>query len=694
MNLTTVHSLWLAPLCLALGVALAWFLYRRASSKDGFSPNLALLLAIVRAVAIALLAFFLLEPMIRTMVREVRKPVVVIAHDGSASLLAAGDTAALRSSYRKDLELLAERLGDRYEVRTFTYGREVREGLHFDQQDELTDIGELMRTVHDRLGGNDLGAVVLDGDGIYNRGRDPRLDATRLGVPIHTIALGDTTVRPDLVLRSVEHNRINYLGNEFPVLARIEARHLAGQRSRVAVMYNGREVAAQDLAISGDPFFKEVPFTLEAEKAGIQRYTVVVTATDGEATDVNNSQDIYIDVLDARQKVLLLGAAPHPDLGAIRNALAGLEGYETTVAYADDFAEPAASFDLVVLHGLPTLQKPVAAALQAAAAKNIPLMVILAPSVDFKAFNELGGGVQVSGTRAAFTDALPVVDRTFSAFTLEAELVRAIERFPPLQVPFGQYDLGRSASTLLTQRIGAVRTEYPLIALVGQGERRMATITGEGIWRWRIADQQQNGSHEQVDRLIHKLVQFLALKVDKKRFRVEHASAFNESDAVLFAAELYNPSYELVNTPEVEIVLQDEAGTEYPYAFSRTGNAYRLDAGRLPAGRYTWRARTELDGERFTASGEVLVRPVVAELLSTSADHGLLADLSARTEGLAVTQGGLQEVERAIRDRQDIAARSYSHASFSDLIDLRWIFFILLALLSLEWVLRRRNGAY
>jgi hypothetical protein len=54
----------------------------------------------------------------------------------------------------------------------------------------------------------------------------------------------------------------------------------------------------------------------------------------------------------------------------------------------------------------------------------------------------------------------------------------------------------------------------------------------------------------------------------------------------------------------------------------------------------------------------------------------------------------LEEVERAIREQQDIAARSYSHASFSDLIDLRWIFFVILALLSLEWVLRRRNGAY
>lgn len=694
MNLTTTHSLWLAPLCVALGVGLAWFLYRRASAKDGFSRQLALLLGVFRALVLSLLAFFLLEPMVRTLVREVRKPVVVIAHDGSSSLLAAGDTTALRNSYRKGLEELAERLSDRYEVRTFTYGQSVREGLAFDQEDALTDISEVTRTVYDRLAGGDLGALVLDGDGIYNRGRDPRFDIDRLAVPVHTIALGDTTVRPDVVLRSVEHNRINYLGNEFPVLARIEARHLSGQRSRVAVIHNGREIAAQELVISSDPFFQEVPFTLRAEKAGMQRYTIKVSATAGEATDVNNMQDIYIDVLDARQKVLVLGAAPHPDIGALRNALSKLEGYEVTVAFADEFSAPVAPFDLLILHALPSLTRPIAAVLQAAAAKAIPLMVVLGPTVDPKAFNALGCGVQLTGTRAALTDALSAVERGFSAFTMEQEMVRAIERFPPLQVPFGQYDLGRSASALLTQRIGAVRTNYPLLALVDQGERRMATVCGEGIWRWRIADQQQNGSHDHIDRLIHKLVQFLALKEDKKRFRVEHAAAFNENEALLFSAELYNLSYELVNTPEVEIQLEDETGTTYPYAFSRSTNAYRLDAGRLPAGRYSWRASTQWDSERFTAAGELLVRPVIAEMLSTTADHELLADLAARTGGIAVDATGLQEVERAIRERPEIAARSYAHASFSDLIELRWIFFLLLALLTVEWVLRRRNGAY
>ena len=84
VSLTTSHGLWLAPLCLLLGIGSAWWLYRRAEGKEGFSRNLSLVLAACRALAVALIAFFLLEPMVRILVREVRRPVVVVAHDGSS----------------------------------------------------------------------------------------------------------------------------------------------------------------------------------------------------------------------------------------------------------------------------------------------------------------------------------------------------------------------------------------------------------------------------------------------------------------------------------------------------------------------------------------------------------------------------------------------------------------------------------
>lgn len=694
MNLTTVHSFWLAPLCLLLGIALAWVLYRRGSAKDGFNKGLALSLGIIRALVIAIVAFFLLEPMIRIMVREVRKPVVVIAHDGSASLAAAGDTALLRDLFPSQVRQLSDRLSEKFEVRSFTYGQEVRDGLQFDQDDALTDISQLFREIHDRFNGPDLGAVIIDGDGIYNRGRDPRLDAERLGVPVHAIAMGDTTVRPDLVLRSVDHNRISYLGNEFPLLARVEARHLRNTRTHISVMQGGREIAGQDLQITGDPFFIDVPFNIKAARPGLQRFTVVIRSVEGEATEVNNAQDVHVDVLDDRQKILLLGAAPHPDLGAIKLALGGLDGYETELAYAADFDGSIDELDLIILHQLPSIKQSIQPLLQRAAERSIPICFILGQGMDFNAFNAVGSGVQVSGHRPAITDAQAAVNQDFTFFTLEDEHERVLERFPPLQVPFGQFELGRAATALLYQRVGVVRTNYPLIAFSQQGERRMATVSGEGLWRWRLADMQMNQKHENFDRLIHKTVQFLALKVDKNRFRVEHPPEFAESDPILLNAELYNASYELVNEPEATVVLMDEEGREYPYTFSRTANAYRLDAGRLPPGRYTWRAATELQGERYTAAGELNIRKLMAEQVSTVADHGLWADIAARTQGTVVQPGDLSALEATIMERPELVARSYSHASFNDLIELRWLFFVILFLLTAEWALRRRSGAY
>lgn len=694
MDLTTDLDPWLTLFCLFLGIALAWVLYRRTDEKEGFPRVLSWLLAAIRAMAIALIAFFLLEPMVRVLVREVRKPIVVIAHDGSSSLMAAGDTGSIRNAYAGELESLAGSLADRFEVRTFTYGQDVREGISFDQQDGLTDISQVMREVYDRFSGPDLGAVIIDGDGIYNRGRDPRSEVDRLGVPVHTIALGDTTVRPDLVLRGVEHNRIGYLGNELPLLVRVEARHMTGRNTRISILQGGKEVTGRDLVIGGHPSFVEIPLTVKAERAGMQRFTAVVRPAAGEVTEVNNRMDVLIDVLDDRQKVLLLGAAPHPDLGALRSALGGLEGYGTELAYAQEFTGRVEDHDLLILHGLPTTQRPIQPILQQASVAGVPICIILGSTVDLNAYNTLGAGVLVSAARGSSTDAQALVNKDFSYFTLDPDQQRAIERFPPLQVPFGQFELGRSATALLLQRIGVVNTTYPLVAFSQQQDRRMAVVAGEGLWRWRVADLQQNGDHSRFDGFVHKLVQFLALKVSKERFRVEHAPQFSETEPVLFSAEVYNASFEPVNGGEVDIVLNDAEGRDYRYVFSPVGNSYRLDAGRLPEGTYTWVARTTMDGQAFTVNGEVHVQALMAEQRSTIADHSLWADIAARTQGVMVRPGNTSAIVNAMQERKELVARSYAHPSFSDLISVRWLFFAILGLLTTEWVLRRRNGAY
>lgn len=693
MSLTTTLSPWLAPLCLLLGIALAWWLYRKDPARDPWPWKLSILLAACRALAVAFIAFFLLEPMVRILLREVRRPVVVVLHDGSSSLLAAhaGDRP---TTYAAELRKLEQRLADRYDVRAFTYGASLADGLSYEQQGPQTDIDQALREAYDRIGGADLGAVIIDGDGIYNRGRDPRSAADALGVPVFTIALGDTTVRPDLLVRNVEHNKIGYLGNELPILVRVEGRRLHGVATRISILLSGKEVAGKDVVLNGRSAFIEVPFTIMPERAGMQRYSAVVRQVTGEATEANNRMDVLIDVLDDRQKVLLFGAAPHPDLGAMRQALDGLEGYGHELAFADGPAVDPAGYDLVVLHGLPSSRFPIQAFLQKADAARVPICYIIGPGTDLSAFNARSAGLQVSAARGSATDAQARINPAFTHFNLEPELVRAIERFPPLQVPFGQFDAGRSAVILAYQRIGAVATHYPLISFVQQEERRDAVICGEGIWRWRMNDLQQNGDHARLDRLIHKLVQFLALKVNKERFRVEHAPRFADNEPVVFSAELYNATFEPVTTAEINIVLKDATGRDYPYSFSPSGNGYRAEAGRLPAGTYKWNARTALDGTAYTAQGEVYVEELVAERLTTVADHALWRDIAVRTGGIMVQPDAILTIADELGERKDLVSRSYAHPAFSDLIGIRWLFVVIVALLAVEWVIRRRSGAY
>ncbi len=694
MSITTSHSLWLAPLCLLLGAGLAWLLYRGAQAREGFVPRTALLMAVLRASAIALVAFFLLEPMVRMSTREIRRPVAVLLHDGSESLLAAGDTAFLRQRYLSELRSLSERLGERYEVRAFTYGEQMREGLDGEQADGLTDLSAALREVYDRFSGPDLGLVIVDGDGIVNRGRDPRIDAERLGVPVDVVTLGDTTVRPDLAIRSVEHNRISFLGNEFPLTVRVEAHHLAGRGSQVTVRHAGREVASQQLSISGDPFSKELAFLIKADQVGLQRYTVSLQPVEGEHALTNNSTDLYIDVLDGRQRILVLAAAPHPDVAAMREALGGLEGYEVEVAYADGFAGAVDGFDLIVLHQLPSGEHSIQPVIRRAKEKGIPYLLVLGAASDLAAADGLLAGAHMTGPRNATIDAQADVSDRFSLFTIEPDLKKALERFPPLQVPFAQYALGRGAEALAMQRVGVVRTESPLIAVQQLQGLRTAVVCGEGLWRWRLADQQYFGSHERFDRLLHKLVQFLAIKAEKKRFRVEHAPLFTSTDAVTMSAEVYNAAFEPVTDAEVGVVLTDSTGHEFPFAFRVAGEGYRLDAGRLAPGAYTWKARAMHKGEQFEATGELMVRALRVERLSTVADHALLADIAARTNGSIHAPDQLGQLGDALLGGEAVPARSYLDQRFTDLIASAWPFGVIVLLLATEWFLRRRSGAY
>ena len=182
-------------------------------------------------------------------------------------------------------------------------------------------------------------------------------------------------------------------------------------------------------------------------------------------------------------------------------------------------------------------------------------------------------------------------------------------------------------------------------------------------------------------------------KDDKRRFRVYPSkSTFNENERIILNAELYNDAYELVNTPDAQVTIKNNKNKSYPFLFTRSGNGYILDSGILPSGEYSFTSTTKLGEKKYSAQGQFFVVQQQAEFRQTTANHQLLYNLSNLNNGEVVYPSDLDKLIDKIRANELIKTVSYEDKRFEELINLKLIFFLILALLSVEWFLRKRNG--
>jgi hypothetical protein len=456
-----------------------------------------------------------------------------------------------------------------------------------------------------------------------------------------------------------------------------------------------RRLDNQVIEIDRNDFFTTREIILDADQSGMQRYRFVLSAVEGESTRANNSKDIFVDVLDARQKILLLANAPHPDLSALKQSIETNKNYEVEVATVANFSGNPQGYDFVIFHQLPSRVNPIGRILDILDEQNTPRWYITGLQTDYERLNQIQGLLTVSTDGRDQNEVQARVASGFNYFTIDETTKGELPNFPPLISPFGDFSERSGAQTLLYQRIRKIDTQFPLLLMGEDQGKRTGILLGEGIWKWRLFDFLQNENHELMDGFISKIVQFVSLKEDKRQFRVSlPKNIFDENEPVLMNAELYNKSFELINDPDVSIEVTDSEGKEYTYIFNKSGRAYDLNAGILPVGNYRYQASVNPDGERLTFSGQFSVQPIQLELYETTADHRLLKLLSDRYGGAKLSLDQIETLETTLRGEETIAPVIYSTTKNKPLINLRWLFFILLVLLSAEWFLRRYFGSY
>ncbi|MGB4400708.1 MAG: hypothetical protein WBJ10_15150 [Daejeonella sp.] len=687
LQFTSSSFFWLFG-CLALGIAYAFVLYG-ASAHLGKAVRNALFA--LRALAITILSFLLFAPLIRDIETTIEKPLIIIAQDNSASILVSKSKDFNQKSYTDNLKRLEKELSSDYDVRSFSFGSDVKNGLDLRFNSPVTDISSVFKLIQDQFSNRNIGALIIGSDGIYNRGPNPEYEARNLKSSIYTVALGDTIPKRDLLISNVNFNNITYLDNQFQVEVTVEAYQAQGSTSMLSISDKSGLIYSRPVSINSNEFRLMVPITLLARNKGIQQFNIRLSPISNELSVKNNSQTIFVEVIDGRQKVLIVANSPHPDLTAIKQSVEINKNYSVKVSLADAVdAADIKDAGLVILHQLPSLSKNGQDILKLAADK--PLLFILGAQSNVAAFSAAQSILSITSTGNT-QEAIASFEPDFYGFTLSDANKQRIRNFGPLISPFGNYGLKGPSNVMMSQQIGKVVTKMPMLVFGEDGQRKIAVLAGEGIWRWRLEDFQESGNHEAIDELVGKTVQYLSTREDKRKFRVYTSkNAFDENEHILVNAELYNSAFELINTPDVNISLTNKSGKSYSFVFSRTTNAYSLDAGVLPAGEYSYNARTELGKDKYTAVGQFVITQQEAELRQTRANHQLLYALAQQSGGKLVFPAQIMDLVKLIKTNENVKTVSYEDRKYEEPINLKLVFFIILALLTIEWFSRKRNG--
>jgi len=112
----------------------------------------------------------------------------------------------------------------------------------------------------------------------------------------------------------------------------------------------------------------------------------------------------------------------------------------------------------------------------------------------------------------------------------------------------------------------------------------------------------------------------------------------------------------------------------------------------LEPGRYTYSAETIIGQDRHVKQGQIHVLAVNLEDLFTTADHKVLEQLAEDKQGQFYAENQYDELLSFATSLEPGEESTRIESRWTDLLQLKFLLFFIVFLLTLEWLLRRWFG--
>lgn len=757
MHFAAPFPLWLAVLAVVAIIAVAVFTYRRPLVP--LPPSRRLLLAALRAIALALLVLFLARPTILVPPATASDLVVPVLVDASRSMrVTDSESGASRLEVAKRLlnEQLLPSLSRRFKPELFAVGdgltTTTADGLSADAR--RSDLSGAIEAIKARYRGRPIAGVVLVSDGADTelaradgnplgdqRSAGDGRDAGRAQLSIFPIGIGTSTGVPDREVVGVSAGDARLDAATVDLRVTAVSRGFGREPFQLRVLADGRVIDTRTLTPAADGSPVDAEFTVLPNPVTSTVYSAEIAAATGEAIVENNQRSVLVNPAGRKRRILAIEGSPGYDHSFLARALAADSGLDLDIIVrkgrndAGDetyYVQAGGGRAPQLTSGFPATREGLFgydAVIIANMESDYFTKAQLQMTADFVA--ERGGGLLVFGSRSfdqrglintPLEEVLPVElnDRRggLARASLDTEAIpkhHAVtltsdgERHPIMRLGATVDDTRKawtalpalaSAAALGGPRAGAKilavtstggGVVVPLVAVQRYGRGRSMLFAGEGAWRWKMLMSSSDRSYEFFWR---QALRWLSTSAPAPVDAIVPDAA-EPGDSVTLAVDARDAAFVPVPDATVAATLTNSAGETRPLTLRRevTGNGApaRFTASFRPeqAGLYRLRAEamkgtTELGvGERwfYVGGGD-------REFADPRLNEGVLRRLARASGGRFAAADEVGQVAGWLEASAPPAAEPEPR----DLWHEPWAFLLLIAILSAEWIFRRRWG--
>jgi len=234
----------------------------------------------------------------------------------------------------------------------------------------------------------------------------------------------------------------------------------------------------------------------------------------------------------------------------------------------------------------------------------------------------------------------------------------------------------------------------PFIVARSAPRGKSLVILGYGLWRWKMLGVGVPGGEHVLDSFLSNALRWLTAREDARRVRVAPVQeSFSSGNPVEFRAQVYDESLQPVDEAQVQVSLRVKGQPVQVLLTPKGTGQYEGTFEGLPEGTYQYDASATVGGRLVgTDRGTVTVEESAVEFLRTTMDRQLLQLVAQRSGGKFYDAEELQNLQRDIQALSILKPVELSQTSELRLMSVEWMLALVILLLSVEWLIRKRNG--